>query len=123
MAKTTCTGCGIPKAAGEFYESNPTRCKKCLSEQTKARRATAGKSGGGGARPKSTAPAAATKVTGAKGNGATTIEDLAVIHIPAGFRLGPLHKTTAGLVHMPYYVDLSFGQLDELATLRKGLKE
>jgi hypothetical protein len=126
MAETkVCSKCEKRKSIDDFY-SGQGKCKRCFLDDQKASKlaraagagGTASNEGGGSARPKSAAPAKPT--AGAKANGAASkIEDVAVIHIANGFRLGPLHKTTAGLVHMPYYVDLSFEQLEELVAVRK----
>jgi hypothetical protein len=121
MADTkVCNKCEKRKPLDEFYREKDPNCKRCvLVRQKELNDAKA--AGVGLARPKRPPPASPT--AGAKANGAPSIAELAVIHIPQGFRIGPLHKTTAGLVHMPHYVDLSFAQLGELSDLRKAVKE
>lgn len=120
--KKICTGlCGQAKLLSEFYDRQ-SQCKRCMLDQQKASRLARTKAArGGGARsPKS--PKRRPQKVSAETSAVLPPSRLAVIHTPGGVRLGPLSESRAGLIQMPYHVDLSWEQFDELAAWRKELK-
>jgi hypothetical protein len=121
VEEKVCTGpCGESKPVSEFYDRQ-SQCKRCVLNRQKMlkvkRSGAVRKMGGGSITPKRAGPRPA-KVSAET----PAIQDLAVIHTETGVRLGPLTKSAGGLIQMPYHVDLSWQQFDELTEWRKGMK-
>lgn len=139
-SEKVCTGeCGESKAATtEFFYKAPgcqdgltgqckvcigNRAKKLKKDRAKGSAPAAAKAGKRKAiivaKPKRAAPAP--RPSSPIVDGESMCDELAILHTPSGFRLGPLHKTIGGLVQMPYHIDLSFDQVDELTAMRKAV--
>lgn len=139
MKEKTCRGaCGESKpATAEFFYKHPAStdgfdgvCKICKYAAQKARKkaaangSAAAKKGKAKRMPRSAKLPAAAPARARPLNATaplTGAEELAILSIPSGFRVGPLHRTLGGLMQMPYHIDLSFDQVDELTALRKAV--
>jgi hypothetical protein len=116
--KKSCSSCGVEKPLGDFPENKECRdghsnqCKKCISEKAKARKLARL---GSAPLPITTplAPVAAPKVLAPK---ASFIPPVMILSFQDGVRIGPVHISDTGVAQMPYHVDISAEQLDELTT-------
>lgn len=115
--KKVCSNCTEEKPIDDFPENKECRdghsnqCKRCISDKAKARKLAKLK-GASPTRP-TPAPTAAPKVLAPK---ASFIPPVMILHFQDGVRIGPLHTSAAGVAQMPYHVDVSAEQLDELMT-------
>jgi hypothetical protein len=112
MKTKTCIKCETPKPLEQFSKHPATkdgydsRCKECVRKAARARRLA--KQGGSAAEMPAEAPAV---VLAPK---ASFIPPVMVLHFQDGVRVGPVHTSAAGVAQMPYHVDISAEQLDEL---------
>lgn len=125
VKKKTCNDCGAPKALDDFpvnaacKDGHSGQCKECISKKSKARRlAQQGGSAAAAAKkpvPLSAAPAVKS-VPVVLAPKASFIPPVMVLHFQDGVRVGPVSISDAGVAQMPYHVDISAEQLDELVT-------
>lgn len=112
----TCSKCTTPKPLDQFSKHPATkdgydgRCKECVRKAAQARKLA--KQGGIAATTKTPAPAAP-KVLAPK---ASFVPPVMILNFQDGVRIGPVHISNTGVAQMPYHVDISAEQLDELAT-------
>ena len=110
----TCSKCSAPKPLDQFSKHPATkdgydsRCKECVKRAAQARKLA--KQGGSAA----ATPAKASAVVLAPK--ASFIPPVMILHFQDGVRIGPVHTSAAGVAQMPYHVDISAEQLDELTT-------
>lgn len=118
MKTKTCSKCCVPKPLEDFAKHPATkdgydgRCKDCVSKAAKERRLA--KLGGViPAVAKTAAPSFKVTVLAPK---ASFVPPVMILHFQDGVRIGPVHTSAAGVAQMPYHVDVSGEQLEELVT-------
>lgn len=112
-AEKICKGCKETKPIEEFHkhpaskDGHDARCKACKKASNAAYRE---KQLGQPARLPGDADVLASAVRSSPGG------PLMILHFADGVRLGPMITSETGLAQMPFHVDLSGRQLDELCT-------
>lgn len=125
VKKKPCNDCGVPKLLDDFpvntacKDGHSGQCKECISKKSKVRRLA--KQGGSAAAAAKTPvpPSAAPPIKSAPvvlAPKASFIPPVMVLHFQDGVRVGPVSVSSAGVAQMPYHVDISADQLDELVT-------
>lgn len=119
--KKVCSNCSDEKVLDDFpinttcADGHSNQCKQCISEKSKARRLA--KLG----RPDAATSLPVASVTGKVGVAVSfpkvsAMPPLMILHFQDGVRIGPVHTSEAGVAQMPFHVDMSAEQLDELVT-------
>lgn len=119
--KKVCSNCTDEKPLDDFpvnkecTDGHSNQCKQCIGDKAKARRLA-----------KLGRPAAAAKAPVASQTGkvvvavsfpkVSAVPPVMILHFQDGVRIGPVHTSDAGVAQMPYHVDISAEQLDELVT-------
>lgn len=120
--KKVCSCCAAEKPFDDFpvnqecKDGHSNQCKACIAEKSKARRlAKVGKSA-------AATPAPTTKAATSAPKDSTT-PPVMILHFCDGVRIGPVCISATGVAQMPYHVDISAEQLDELTTWWIASKE
>jgi hypothetical protein len=106
--KKVCSCCNTEKSVDDFpankecKDGHSNQCKACIAQKSRARRLA-----------KAPAPATKTAVFAPKDS---TVPPVMILHFHDGVRIGPVCISATGVAQMPYHVDVSAGQLDELTS-------
>lgn len=109
-----CSSCTHPKPLDDFpvnkecKDGHSNQCKQCIAEKARARRLA---KQGGLPRADKTLTPLAPKVLAPK---TSLIPPVMILSFHDGVRIGPVHISNTGVAQMPYHVDISSEQLDEL---------
>lgn len=125
--KKPCSDCGATKLLEEFpvnsicKDGHAGQCKACVSKKGKERRAAKQGTPAAAAiaamrRPAPEASEPARIVDRRPPVAKAAIEPVMILHFADGVRIGPVHTSDAGIAQMPFHVDVSAEQLDELVT-------
>lgn len=125
--KKPCSDCGATKLLEEFpnnslcKDGHSGQCKACVSKKGKERRAakqgTPAAAAIAAMRRPAPQPSEPARIVDRRPPVAKpTIEPVMFLHFADGVRIGPVHTSEAGIAQMPFHVDVSAEQLDELVT-------
>lgn len=125
--KKPCSDCGVPKLLDEFplnsacKDGHSGQCKACVSKKGKERRAAKQGTPAAAAiaamrRPVLEVTEPARSADRPPPVAKAAIEPVMFLHFADGVRIGPVHTSDSGIAQMPFHVDVSAEQLDELVT-------